>query len=198
MSRMLPRTIESRYIPKGSTKVADKKSDAIAYVGINPRNKPYAVIYFGKQSRPVCNFYYGTESARNKAVLGYFASRQMSLASKAEYAAKRKAFVNPYKVGDIFKSVWGYDQTNVDYYECVKVSGSIMTVREIAGKSIENGQWMTGKCTPQPGAFTGKEKRVKAQDGGFRVASYAFASYQKPQMIAGIPVYGVDSYSSYA
>ena len=105
--------------------------------------------------------------------------------------------MNPYKIGDLFMRSWGYDQTNIDYYEVVAVSAKMVTVRTIAQKSIETG-FMSGKTTPLPGTYTGKPKRCLAQDGHIKINSYAWAHYVKPEMVAGIPVYGTDYYSSYA
>ena len=39
------------------------------------------------------------------------------------------------KVGDIFVSSWGYDQTNIDFYEVVKATKATVTVRAI-GKRV--------------------------------------------------------------
>lgn len=55
-----------------------------------------------------------SESARKAA-----ATRALRKAEEDERAASLK----PVRKGDIFVSSWGYDQTNVDFYEVVKVSG---------------------------------------------------------------------------
>lgn len=39
------------------------------------------------------------------------------------------------KVGDIFYSSWGYDQTNVDFYQVVAINKSMATLREIGAVS---------------------------------------------------------------
>ena len=38
------------------------------------------------------------------------------------------------KQGDIFVSSWGYDQTNVDFYEVVKVAAKTVTLIPIERK----------------------------------------------------------------
>lgn len=53
------------------------------------------------------------------------------LALKATKAAAREAFVNPYKIGDVLYSSWGYDQTNREFYEVIKVGPVSLKVREI-------------------------------------------------------------------
>lgn len=41
---------------------------------------------------------------------------------------------NPLKVGDILSSSWGYDQTNVEFYQVVKASGASVWVAQIAAQ----------------------------------------------------------------
>ena len=43
-------------------------------------------------------------------------------ARKDAQRAARANFTNPYKVGQLFSYSWGYDQTNVEFFECVAVS----------------------------------------------------------------------------
>ena len=62
------------------------------------------------------------------------------------------------KVGDIFDDAWGYDQTNIDFYQVVKVTRKTIVVREIAQRKQETG-FMSGKCEPTPNHFTGPEVR---------------------------------------
>ena len=45
------------------------------------------------------------------------------LARKSEKAAKVAAFVMPFKVGDVLHGSWGYDQTNCEFAEVVKIVG---------------------------------------------------------------------------
>lgn len=46
--------------------------------------------------------------------------------------------VNQYgvKVGDIFVSMWGYDQTNVDYYQVTALKGKTMVVLQAIGYEV--------------------------------------------------------------
>jgi len=49
------------------------------------------------------------------------------------------------QVGDFFRESWGYDQTNVDFYEVVRVSSS--------GKTV----WLRQVCTALVGEATTSE-----------------------------------------
>lgn len=61
-------------------------------------------------------------------------------------------------VGDIFVASWGYDQTNVDFYEVVRLTKTQAYIRPIGAASDDGGGY-SGKKTPKKGAFTGEETR---------------------------------------
>jgi hypothetical protein len=190
------------YIPKGATKVADKLSDAVAYLTM-AGTRPCATIFFGKQAKPISNYSYRDETRRATAVSLAFESRRKSLAFKTEQRAKRVAFVPTYKVGDLFRTSWGYDQTNVEYFEVIEAKGKYVTVREIAQKTVQTGHDQ-GKCVPLPGQFLkpryegddrGLPLRRLAQQGGIKIDDVRSASFCKPEMISGVPVYSPAYYS---
>ena len=53
------------------------------------------------------------------------------------------------KQADILYSSWGYDQTNIDFYEVVKVVGKFCTLQKLASKVTSDGCGaMSGKCEP--------------------------------------------------
>lgn len=176
----------NRYIPTGSTKFADKHSDAVAYVWTNKQGLPCAVIYFGKQSKSVGHFSFRTEAARAQRVASYFASRQASLAMKAGWKAERIAAGAGLVVGDIVNTCWGYDQTNREFYEVVGVSGKMVSVRRIAAET-DGGSW-SGKCVPQSGEFIGPVLRRLASNGGLRIEKGIYANKWNTATIAGVPV----------
>lgn len=69
--------------------------------------------------------------------------------------AKKKAkqnFENPYKVGDILYDSWGYEQTNVSFYQIVKVSDKSVWIRKIGEEQVE---------TDEFGPFGGRKKPIK-------------------------------------
>lgn len=84
------------------------------------------------------------------------------------------------KKGDILASSWGYDQTNVCFYEVVKATEKTATVRELEKLRVENGN-MTGYEMPIKGRYKGEEIRRKVHydrynEGGFlMIESYEYA-----------------------
>lgn len=89
-----------------------------------------------------------------------------STAKKGQAHGKGVDPAHPVKVGDIFYDSWGYDQTNIDWYQVVKVLPKSVKVRRIAGKTKETG-FMSGETRPLKGKFIGppKTKRVGISNG---------------------------------
>ena len=56
----------------------------------------------------------------------------------------------------IFYTSWGYDQTNVDFYQVVSISGQRVRVRRICQNTVETG-FMSGDTTPIPNKFYNDE-----------------------------------------
>jgi len=56
------------------------------------------------------------------------------------------------QVGSIFYNSWGWEQTNISWYQVVKRTPKTVTLRAIHGLKEDNGD-MTGRTMPQPGYF---------------------------------------------
>jgi hypothetical protein len=186
------------YIPFGAIKVSDKHSDAVAYVFTNSKSKPAAMLFVGKQSKPLWHFYYQTEARREAAIIDAFANRRAILARKAEYKADEAAKTAGLITGDILVCSWGYDQTNIDFYEVTATHGkNSVTICQIAGHFKETGN-MTGECVPQSGAFIGTPMRKIARDGRVKITSFSSARKWNTATVAGVPVGPKERWTAYA
>lgn len=198
--------MNTRYIPKGYTKIGDKKSDAIAYIseGISKntlKKSFYAVVYFGKATKAVGNYRFNTAAQRDAYVMRCFSDRQASQRQREVRAGERKIatakMATEIKVGDVLRSSWGYDQTNINYYEILEIKGVTVTLVELEQCSIETG-FMSGKTSPMPGAYSGKPFKRRVGAGYVRINSCQLAYVEAPQIVAGVPVYRSSYWSSYA
>lgn len=73
-------------------------------------------------------------------------------------------------VGDVFASSWGYEQTNVTFYQVLSLHGKkTVTVREIRAKS-EYTDSMVGFKTPVLDDFTGECLKRQIKDLGDELA----------------------------
>lgn len=188
------------YIPKGAMKFTDRQSSAVAYAS-EDENWYRLIGFHGRAQKPDFNFRYPKneqgKANREKRGLAHFKCWRAVEAHQAERRAVRKAFVHDFKVGDVFGTCWGYDQTNREYYECVEVLGKSLMVRRIR-QSREYTQSMAGKCVPLVGDYIGEPFKVLAKSGGFKADYGQFASFQAPKIIAGVKAYDSDYFSQYA
>lgn len=69
--------------------------------------------------------------------------------------------------GQIFDCQWGYEQTNVDFYEAQNDAevGRFVTLRKLKSRSLGEDSFMSGKCLPVPGEYEGEPFRRKVKDG---------------------------------
>ena len=78
--------------------------------------------------------------------------------------AKRELSPAPQaNVGDILVASWGYEQTNIDFYQVVSASGSMATIRKITGRFVGERGRGTDTVFPDPGSFVGAPKRARVQ-----------------------------------
>lgn len=170
------------YLPKdkGALKVADKLSTAIAYVYEfdNVKGRGYGAVCFrGKADKPDFHYTYRDASSRDHAVRQHFENVRGCEQRRRESHEKRKAFVHSARVGDIYRTSWGYDQTNVEFFEIVDLKGKYAILREIASASITNGP--SESCVPQSGAYLEGERgapiRRLIQDGRIKISDVCTA-----------------------
>jgi len=87
------------------------------------------------------NYYFTTEEKREEFVTKWFESIVSKDQLKNDNKLKMKAIrdqPNPFKEGDIFCYSWGYEQTNVNFYQVVGVKSKSVILREIACKSVND------------------------------------------------------------
>ncbi|HGU7253679.1 hypothetical protein QBD27_14030 [Legionella pneumophila] len=66
------------------------------------------------------------------------------------------------KEGSILYASWGYDQTNIDFYEVTKLIGrTTLELRELGQELISDGSGFSGKTKPIPGNFIGQPFRKR-------------------------------------
>lgn len=153
------------YIPKGALKVSDKQSSAVAYLH-DRLGVPYALAFQGKADKPSWHYRFRDAARREKAIVEHFENVRRRERAKIEDRAKTKTFVHSVQVGDIYRTCWGYDQTNVEFFEIVEVKGKYAILREIASASVDDGKG-SERCVPQSGAFL--SPRYQGDDRGLPI-----------------------------
>lgn len=97
-----------------------------------------------------------------------------------ETSTKKLQQSHDLKVGDILTSSWGYDQTNVWYFQVVKVTAKQATLRRIGSERVESLTYGSWRSRPVKDKFIGdKAYTRKVGDTGERtfvkIESYMYA-----------------------
>lgn len=141
----------------------------------------YQVVgYFAKSNKPAFN--YLVKADRLEGFLAEQVAKYKSIldgrAARAAERAAKLAEPQPYKVGDVLYSSWGYDQTNVEFYEVVDVVGKrSVVVRELAQEAIAGSEgFMCSRVKPVLGKYVGEPMRkLVGPSGAVKVSNCASA-----------------------
>jgi len=137
----------------------------------------HAMGFGGRRSKPDFNYIFRNQERRDEYVTNYIDGLRQS----QEYAAKRKtdrSKPHTLKVGNILYTSWGYDQTNVDFYQVVEVVGKCtVVVREVAHKTINGSGGPSESVVAVKDSFIGEPMTKRSNSTNcVRIASYASAS----------------------
>lgn len=148
--------------------------------------RPILLIWKPRASKPFGHYSFRSIEQMEDHIIKAIEHMKVHDEQTQRYKAQRQgtpemlASVTP---GMIFYSSWGYDQTNIDFYQIIRVTGKMAVIQELAQFDPANasGHGMdSSMCMPLKDRFRGEamEKRIQFSDGKpcFRIASYAYAS----------------------
>ena len=137
---MFRRFTPSRFIPENAHQV--EHSGGVVYT-YSTNGKLCAVAYRGKRSKADWHYSFRSEERRAEAVRSFFQSLDASAAFQAKRKAERSQ-PHTLQAGTIVYNSWGYDQTNVDFYEVVKATARFVWLQPLAAETTETG-FMQGR-----------------------------------------------------
>jgi hypothetical protein len=144
------------YLPKSDTlsKYEYPHVAAVAYF-YEVGDVPYSIGFSGKANAPRFHHRYRSVTERAVALVKWIEGLEKSAAFKAKMKEERVNAPVKLAAGDVLVSSWGYEQTNVDFYQVVEVKGKTATVVAI-GQTIEQNGFMSGNVKPQKDVFCGE------------------------------------------
>lgn len=161
---------------------SDKAPGLEVFLLTNRNNKPAVVAFAGQQQKPGKRYYFMKPEQRAKWVEDFVNNQVKRAEEKAQAAAEKKNWKHDLKVGDILVQSWGYEQTNVDFYEVTALVGKAMVeIRELAQSRTHEG-FMTGNCAPVPGKYIGpamRKRPTRGYEGKAYVKIYSFSGATK-------------------
>ena len=164
-----------------------------------------AIGFAGRSSKPAFHFRFTSSERRVRYVSQWLEAQDAAAGRKAERRAEARAkLAEPHalKVGDVLTGSWGYDQTNIEWWEVVKLVGKRMVlIRALVCESVATGH-LQGECVPLPGQYTdGPALRKKVgPDGSVKLFDWGvWLRKEEPRKVAGISAgYRPRSWTSYA
>ncbi|AYO52189.1 MULTISPECIES: hypothetical protein [Acinetobacter] len=158
--------------------------------------------YRAKAKKPFLNYRYRTlerlKQAVSENIQSCNARHERKLLDKEKNAERIKKFREELQVGDILSTCWGYEQTNVEFYQVISKAGAFCEVREIAKRSHDTA-YMQSEVSPKQNEFIGEPIRKKILDGYIMITSYIRATPHEYEILeTGTKVYKRSYVSSYA
>ena len=144
-------------------------------------------------NRLMHTYYFRNAESRDKYVSNLIANIQCWEDRKQARKQAKKDFFNPAKIGDILVDSWGYDQTNVDFYQVTGVGKKSVKITPISSRITDQttGNSMAAYVMPVRDAFVGKSLTKMALPAQGSASQYYVntKTYSSAQLWNGNPMY---------
>lgn len=173
-----------RFIPAEATLVDAEDTDAAIYIYAKA-GRLAAIGYHGKANKPDFHHTFRTEAARDSHVAGFIDGRRLRAKRMTERKVNRNGAHN-WKVGQIIYCSWGYDQTNIDFFEVVEVVGQHTVKIRALCQTVESATPGSDRVAAAPGKYLEGErgevmtKRVNGEADQGAVKIHSWGVYARP------------------
>jgi hypothetical protein len=153
--------------------------------------------FTARSKKPVFHYAFLDETGRTERMQDFFSAQIRSEKRKIEARAERFNYEVKLKEGDILYTSWGWEQTNVDFYQVIRVIKKKIIVRKVA-KDYTETQYMAGYSTPIYGFFVTGEIQVSTTGETSAKIEREYANLLTYQEINGQRYYDKKYESHYA
>lgn len=148
--KKLMRELPVRYIPNGF-EIEHQDENIQIYYG-DKNGRPAILAYTTRARRP-CVYEYSRSTETRDAKKEQLIQWQINKKENVKKRRIERSQKHNLKIGDILMASWGYEQTNIDYFQVVDRTDRTVTVREIAKKITGYDTDMSGQCIAVKDAF---------------------------------------------
>jgi len=128
-----------------------------------------AAAWAGKADKPLWYRRFRDDAARSRSIVDQVISYEAQVAEKRKRLEEKKNFQHGLQVGDLLYSSWGYDQTNINFYQVTSLKGKQVGIRPVDGKVVREERG-ADYVVAQPNHFSGPEiKKIPQTSGGNRM-----------------------------
>lgn len=154
-------------------------------------------MFYGKSYKPAWHYRFKNIDELDKYIDEYLKKKAGQEEVKQQWKDKRKLTRDhDIKVGDIFYTSWGYDQTNIDFYEVVAVRGSRIDLRELKQTTVDHdGNY--DSVVPVTGDNRFKDDEIHTVSARADGTVTSLSSFEYPSKWDGRPKDQTDAYSGH-
>lgn len=138
----------------------------------------HGIAFAGKANKPLWHYSFRDEASRQRYIDETANDRRARIKRMQERLDERKQFRHNLKVGDILYSSWGYDQTNIDFYQITEVKERAVVIRKIESR-IDHEERGADYVVAVPNRFAGPPMTKIPQGSGnsvsIKISNYAYA-----------------------
>lgn len=166
-----------RHIPEGYARVDTGDADVAVYAQDRTdgggKMTFYAMGFIGKATNPTFYYRFRSDKSRQLHIDNFIACRKAHAQTMARRKSERKQ-PHSLNVGDVLHTNWGYEQTNVEFFQVTRVLGPhTVELREIAQARATDEMGMRGRCAPLADHFL--SPRWEGDDQGVSIVRRASA-----------------------
>lgn len=135
------------HVPENAVRVDEGSGLAVVYVYTNAADRPAAIAFIGKQSKPAWRYHFHSVEKRDEAIAKLFQSVRSHHVQLGARQADRRAG-HTLQTGDIVWNSWGYEQTNIDWFRVTRITKNYVWLKRLCGIETERAGMMSGLTVP--------------------------------------------------
>lgn len=189
-----------QYFVVGSEKIEWPEIKRVVYAS---HEHNIIIVWDGNRKKPVSNYRYNAEGFK-LALESEISMSERRIQEIKDYEQKCidecKAILENTKIGDVFYASWGFEQTNIDYYQVVAIKGKKFSFRKLKSECDYNNHYMTGYCLPIENEFASEEiiEKSLSKYALFKIDKVRDIKPESFEVVDGVKVYKKKFYSCYA
>ena len=169
----------------------------VALLNNSDPNAPVCAMFYGKSAKPSWHYRFRNMEEVDTYLKKYLDNKEAIEKSKADRRASRKLTKDhDIKVGDIYYTDWGYDQTNIDFYEVVAVRGTRIDMKELR-QVLDNHSGNYDAVLPAQGSDRFADDKIHTVSARADGTVTSLSSFEYPTKWDGKPKYQTDAYSGH-
>jgi hypothetical protein len=145
--------------------------DGSAYFTWHAPNALAVVFFRGRWTTQTLAYSFPTQARADEYISSWVEDLRIDAARVAELRQRHSL-----QVGAILFSCWGYEQTNIGFYQVVAVRGAVVDLRELAKERTPTGD-MSANVLPKADAFIGSPVLGKRPSGHNTIAVDGYRLY---------------------